>query len=461
MRNLLFENKLNVPETLLPYYRLSNNKENNNNNNNNNKKKKKNKNKQQNNNNSNNTQQVSVLENNFSFKDIYPENWQKRKTQLVKSIQFSGWNPAMEYRKLAGLFHSKIKDHFFFSFFFYKGDLFYFVVTTNEGRRIHFTACDQGFFANKSDDVKFNPEPYLEDRKIFHLLIDCFCDSLVNFQQKFSKYLLELNDTFENDSIRTNQWIAPLQAPTYSVAQGDTYIESFHITETPGVMREWNVEFQSCKELPETTNEETIRKYAIWYKSSTEFINASIDAAKLLVDGDISPVNGEDPVPEQIYIYNNIFLTRALDNKEQMLELGGERSVRKLFTNEILSQSMFNSLNVPNLYTLAMTIIDYRGQRIIAQSLLPGIFLSETTSDVKYGSVDFGNELKYNEDFVEPLKELVKFGLTPHEFTDKSGNKKTIYTAAETKMLVGTDGRKYLLVKFLFIFEISYLTLFF
>lgn len=43
------------------------------------------------------------------------------------------------------------------------------------------------------------------------------------------------------------------------------------------------------------------------------------------------------------------------------------------------------------LYTLGTVVIDYRGFRITAQSIIPGILEREQDQSVVYGSVDFGN----------------------------------------------------------------------
>lgn len=44
----------------------------------------------------------------------------------------------------------------------------------------------------------------------------------------------------------------------------------------------------------------------------------------------------------------------------------------------------------PGLYTLGTVVIDYRGYRVTAQSIIPGILEREQEQSVVYGSIDFG-----------------------------------------------------------------------
>lgn len=51
---------------------------------------------------------------------------------------------------------------------------------------------------------------------------------------------------------------------------------------------------------------------------------------------------------------------------------------------------MYSAVDLPGLYTLGTVVIDYRGYRVTAQSIIPGILEREQEQSVVYGSIDFG-----------------------------------------------------------------------
>lgn len=54
-----------------------------------------------------------------------------------------------------------------------------------------------------------------------------------------------------------------------------------------------------------------------------------------------------------------------------------------------------------SLYTLGTVVIDYKGYRVTAQSIIPGILEREQEQSVVYGSVDFGKTVVTNEKYRE------------------------------------------------------------
>lgn len=51
---------------------------------------------------------------------------------------------------------------------------------------------------------------------------------------------------------------------------------------------------------------------------------------------------------------------------------------------------MYSAVDLPGLYMLGTVVIDYRGYRVTAQSIIPGILERDQEQSVVYGSVDFG-----------------------------------------------------------------------
>lgn len=126
-----------------------------------------------------------------------------------------------------------------------------------------------------------------------------------------------------------------------------------------------------------------------------------------------------DPKPVQMYIYNNIFFSYAIDTDDKyevrifqerlwdLSEISQEVEGRYTYTsanNDLKGVIAYNNTvslvdkkwrenddvqNTEGLYTLATAIIDYRGYRMVAQSMIPGIF---NPSTVVYSSTDFDKD---------------------------------------------------------------------
>ena len=60
-------------------------------------------------------------------------------------------------------------------------------------------------------------------------------------------------------------------------------------------------------------------------------------------------------------------------------DLGGDETAYKQASNDLLGVSAYNRIEVPGLHTSGTAVIDYRGHRIIAQTIIPGLFSSTIT----------------------------------------------------------------------------------
>ena len=54
-------------------------------------------------------------------------------------------------------------------------------------------------------------------------------------------------------------------------------------------------------------------------------------------------------------------------------------------------------MNIKGLHTLGAVIIDYRGYRVFAQSIVPGLLQREHEAAIIYGSTDNGKTINMNE----------------------------------------------------------------
>lgn len=62
---------------------------------------------------------------------------------------------------------------------------------------------------------------------------------------------------------------------------------------------------------------------------------------------------------------------------------------------------MYSAVDLPGLYTLGTVVMDYRGYRVTAQSIIPGILEREQEQSVVYGSIDFGKTVISHPKYLE------------------------------------------------------------
>jgi protein TIF31 len=154
-----------------------------------------------------------------------------------------------------------------------------------------------------------------------------------------------------------------------------------------------------------------------------------------------------DPEKAHMYIYNNIFFSYATDGRDIYKDYGGDKAAYMSINNDVKGIKAFNRVDIKGLYTLATAIVDYRGHRLCAQSIIPGILQREQTSTVVYGSIDNGKKISSDPQFHELLCQVGKqLHIKEHTVVSETDNEKVKLCApVEAKGIIGTDGRKYIL----------------
>ncbi|KAL6954932.1 hypothetical protein U1Q18_045338 [Sarracenia purpurea var. burkii] len=123
-----------------------------------------------------------------------------------------------------------------------------------------------------------------------------------------------------------------------------------------------------------------------------------------------------------------------------------EQAIYASANNDLKGTKTYQEADVSGLYNLAMAIIDYKGHRVVAQSVLPGILQGDKSDSLLYGSVDNGKKICWNEDFHSKVLEAAKsLHLKEHTVFDGSGNVFKLAAPVECKGIVGCDDRHYLL----------------
>lgn len=311
----------------------------------------------------------------------------------VKSIVFSGYNPPPGPRKLAG-------------------DLMYLEVTIADGAVFHITAHVNGFYVNRSTATTFDPLP-LKASTQAHLLTDVLATVSDKFKTSYAA-LLEKAALLAKQGPASIEWMVaagnnvggklPWNTPVIKHAKHeynlnraeDELTASFGMDER-GVLRDWNEEYQCCRELPSATLKEQIVRSRVMYKIVNEFVESATQGAVAIVEGHIPPINPMDDVSAHVYVFNNIFFSLSIDGKFSAKDAASEEAAYSSANRDLQGVKAFNDADIPGLHTLATAVVDYLGVRVIAQSVIPGILQGEAASKLVYGSVDGGKTIASNE----------------------------------------------------------------
>ncbi|CAH0476423.1 unnamed protein product [Peronospora belbahrii] len=364
----------------------------------------------------------------------------------VKSIVFSGYNPPPGPRKLAG-------------------DLLYLeVVVAGDNTRYHITAHVNGFFVNRSTATKFDPRPHKTSASHAHLLVDVLSTVSPKFRESCGLQL-GWQVAVEHACFLNGEH-------TFDLNRAEDEICASYGMDERGVLRDWNEEYQCCRELPTDSLKEEIVRARVMYKIVTEFAEAATQGAVAIVEGNIPPMNPMDDKSTHVYVFNNIFFSVSIDGMSIKDAAGGEENAYSAANRDLQGVKAFNEADVRGLHTLATTVVDYLGVRVIAQSLIPGILMGDAASKLVYGSVDHGKTiaasskmhklmleagaklhiaersimpLGKSEDDLAAEKKQEAIGVLPANGDEAGTDVATICSAVEAKGIQGSDGRLYVL----------------
>ena len=67
-----------------------------------------------------------------------------------------------------------------------------------------------------------------------------------------------------------------------------------------------------------------------------------------------------------------MFFSLGFDVKDHYKEFGGDAAAHAAPTNDLQGVRAINTLDLDGLHTLGTVVVDYRGMRVTAQSIVPG-----------------------------------------------------------------------------------------
>ncbi|GLU15529.1 hypothetical protein SLE2022_320090 [Rubroshorea leprosula] len=197
---------------------------------------------------------------------------------------------------------------------------------------------------------------------------------------------------------------------------------------------DWNEELQSSREFPHTNPQERILPARALDKVTSDFVDAAISLAIGVINRCVPPINPTDPECFHMYVHNNIFFSFAMNadleqvsrkqasdgnsniqsgnaslsssdklsndilhgdgavangenfcglnvvDSDSLIEssLGSsetllaenEQATYASANNDLKGTKAYQEADLPGLHNLAMSIIDYRGHRVVAQVLV-------------------------------------------------------------------------------------------
>ena len=360
--------------------------------------------------------------------------------KTIKSLTVSVWNPPP--------YHLRQRGH-----------LLYLQLTTIEGDQHHITASTSGFSVNKSSSNKFDPSPRPAPKNhsahsllsLISILSPSFEATFVDLQKQNSQKDLLTTFPFQN-AIPANPWIVPASFAQHAQHQADLTRsqEAYLLGGSDGAenLRDWNEEFQTTRELPRETLQDRVFRERLTSKLFADYNDAAAKGAVLVARGEVAPLNPTEGRDAQIFIYNNIFYSYGCDGVQTFATEGGDEAARVAVGKDVAGVKAVNQLDISGLFTPGTVVVDYLGKRIVAQSIVPGIFKQREPGEyqIDYGGVEGRDTVTENPVFTDVFEKLSKaLRVKKHPVWDKEGKRHDLEGSVETKGLLGTDGRKYVL----------------
>lgn len=182
------------------------------------------------------------------------------------------------------------------------------------------------------------------------------------------------------------------------------------------------------------------------FKITSDFVSAATRGAMAVVDGNVMAINPGEDEKKRMFIWNNIFFSYAFDSRDHFEAVGGDEAAYAAAGGDLRGVMAYNRLDTQGLFTLSTVIVDYRGYRVIGQSIIPGILQREQEQSVIYGSVDSGKNVSSHGKFLELLHNAGKsIRIRPHKVLNSDGEEVELCSSVECKGIIGSDGRHYIL----------------
>ncbi|XP_073766979.1 clustered mitochondria protein homolog [Danio rerio] len=357
---------------------------------------------------------------------LLPTNTHSEAPSYLLDLSLSCWNPPPGFRKL-------------------QGDFFYISVHTLEGKQCDITSCPRGFYLNRSTLDVFDPRP-AQSTPVCHCLTDLLSHISPQFKHTLStlrhRPSLPVEESLPTP-YRTLSWLGFSSPHSHkSSFSGRLGLDQDLNSQAP----DWNKELQAARDLPQRSLEERLTRDRALLQVNGAFVWAVAQAAEKVIDGFVDPVNGsqEDPA----FLCGGVFMSMPVHREEW---LGGERGHRAAQRLELRCVQAYSDLDadLQKLHTIPTALAEYRGVRLSAQGLAPGLQGPETAevpNGLLYGFTAGPLENPSRRKLLELLAQSAKaLSLQRHAVVGSTGHQLPLFTSVDAQGILGADGRYYLL----------------
>ena len=358
----------------------------------------------------------------------------KRTQGALLSLAFSDFNPPPANRMI-------------------QGDLLYLRAVMCDSTVVHITAHSGGFYVNRSTDERFDPTEHSSRPCHAHDLRVALQLRSADFKTKFAelqkadatKTVHELHEA----PYPVERWIDchKVHRPSQSRAQAVQSRWSEVDPLNPGLLRDWNDELQTLRDLPsDTPAARTLRDRAL-FKFDADFVASAQRGAQAVVFGNVPPMNPLDPEMAHMFVWSNIFFSYASDSRGVYADQGGDAAAQAAANNDLRGVRLFQNVQNPSLCTLATVLVNFMGRRLVAQSIVPGILRQDQSKAMSYGIDEINDSMIIEPEFSALLARTTeKLHLKPHTVLYKDDTTKhMLHSSIDCKGVKGSDGRFYAL----------------
>ena len=385
--------------------------------------------------------------------------------QCLRHLSVSAWNPPPQ--------HLRAQGHFL-----------YLHIVTLEGEHLFITASSRGFYFNKSTANRFDPTARQKpDDYASCSLFDVLCGVSPLFLANFAKLFqdpVSQRDYFAvvpiSNCLPSYPWLVRQQTHAADVlrSQSAYLLTGATSVDTLDGTRDWNDEIQSTRELPRSSLPERLMRDRVLNRVYAEFTLAAARAVPRVAAGEVQAMNPMDKSEAQMFIVNNLFVSKGVDGVDIYPHMGGDEAAHVAVSKDVQGIRCLNNLDTEGVCLLGTVVIDWMGERWVAQSVVPGLFrrrdddgeegeedgegekdeegakgaqsTAKDDTQVIYGGVDGPEVIKDDASFHTLFARIAKsLHLALHDVKDSKGVDHPLWLSVDSKGLRGADGRKYAL----------------
>uniref|UniRef100_A0A8C3GPU9 Clustered mitochondria protein homolog n=1 Tax=Cairina moschata TaxID=8855 RepID=A0A8C3GPU9_CAIMO len=352
---------------------------------------------------------------------LQPQNRDWKPLQCLKVLTMSGWNPPPGNRKM-------------------HGDLMYLYVITVEDRHVSITASTRGFYLNQSTAYNFNPKP-ANPSFLSHSLVELLNQISPTFKKNFSALQKKRVQRHPFERIAT-----PFQVYSWTAPQAEHAMDCVRAEDAYTSRLGYEEHIPGQQKPADLRNLQRVLRRRCWEGVHSDFTAAATRGAMAVIDGNVMAINPSEETKMQMFIWNNIFFSLGFDVRDHYKDFGGDVAAYVAPTNDLNGVRTYNAVDVEGLYTLGTVVVDYRGYRVTAQSIIPGILEREQEQSVIYGSIDFGKTVVSHPKYLELLEKTSRpLKIQKHKVLNDKNEEVELCSSVECKGIIGNDGRHYIL----------------